>query len=268
MYRAFRNLLIYSFCVIIITCSVQAAPIISTSPENSPIKVTSDQATGSYTIVFRDQKGVETTETIKANSVASNLYARVRNGTGSLRVRFGPSTKYSILGQVTDGKAFLLTGTANGWYQILYNGRTGYISAAYSDIVSMDEIHQGNNDLGQQIVDFALQYKGYPYVYATEGPNSFDCSGFTYYIYKHFGYTLNRSSKTQVNDGVTVSKENLQKGDLVFFSRDGKTVYHVGLYIGNNQFIHASSPSVGVIISDLNSTHYSSRFYTAKRIIH
>ena len=114
---------------------------------------------------------------------------------------------------------------------------------------------------------YALQYKGYPYVYATAGPNSFDCSGFTSYVYAHFGYTLNRSSKDQIKNGVAVSKSELQPADILLFSRDGTRVTHVGLYIGEGKFIHASTSTTGVIISDLNSTYYTTHYFAARRII-
>ena len=84
-----------------------------------------------------------------------------------------------------------------------------------------------------------------PYVYGTAGPDTFDCSGFTYYVYAHFGYSLNRSSRDQVNNGVAVSKDQLQPGDLVFFSTNGSYPTHVGLYIGEGNIVHASTPRTG-----------------------
>ena len=121
---------------------------------------------------------------------------------------------------------------------------------------------------GQDVVEYAKQYLGYPYVYATAGPNTFDCSGFTSYVYKHFGYNISRSSSAQVNDGVNVEKQNLQLGDIIIFNAKGKkTIGHVGIYIGNNQFIHASSSTTGVIISDLSSANYPERYVTARRIL-
>ena len=124
-----------------------------------------------------------------------------------------------------------------------------------------------NAALADQIVAYALQFKGYPYVYATAGPNSFDCSGFTSYVYAHFGYTLNRSSKDQLKNGVAVSKSALQPADLLLFSKNGTVVSHVGLYIGGGKFIHASTSTTGVIISDLNSTYYTQHYFAARRII-
>ena len=118
-----------------------------------------------------------------------------------------------------------------------------------------------------RIVDFALQYVGYPYVYGTAGPDTFDCSGFTYYVYAHFGYSLNRSSRDQVNNGVAVSKDQLQPGDLVFFSTNGSYPTHVGLYIGDGNIVHASTPQDGVKISSLDTSYYVENYFAARRIL-
>lgn len=108
------------------------------------------------------------------------------------------------------------------------------------------------------VVDFAMKYKGYKYVFGTSGPNTFDCSGFTKYVYSQFGVSLPHSSKSQRSVGSGVSKENLKPGDILCFSG------HVGLYIGGNQFIHASNKKDGVKISNLSS--YNKRLITARRI--
>ena len=99
-------------------------------------------------------------------------------------------------------------------------------------------------------------------------PSGFDCSGFVGYVYKQCGYSLKRTaSDIFYNNGTSVDKANLQTGDLVFFSNSSESIGHVGIYIGGNQFIHASSSTVGVIISDLSSSYYVSHYQGAKRII-
>lgn len=121
---------------------------------------------------------------------------------------------------------------------------------------------------GTDIVNYAKKFLRKPYKYGANGPNAFDCSGFTSYVYKQFGYSLYRSSRDQVLNGVPVSKNNLAPGDLVLFNKKGtKTIGHVGIYIGSGKFIHASTYGVGVIISDLNSGSYPSRYNSARRII-
>ena len=125
-----------------------------------------------------------------------------------------------------------------------------------------------NSSMGSQIVSYAKQFLGVPYVYGGNGPSSFDCSGFTSYVYRHFGYTLNRTASTQLSNGVAVSKSELQPGDLVFFRYN--TSYpasHVGIYIGNGQFIHASTNKYKVQIDQLMTGHYASVYVAARRIL-
>jgi cell wall-associated NlpC family hydrolase len=250
------------------TSAAQAA-----GSSESPVTVDQNQATGSFQVVYQDQTGSETTSTVTAVSPSKELYACVTTGSDTLRVRQGPGTNYAILTSVYDGDLFLITGKVNGWYQIAINDRTGYVSAQYVVEKNLEEVEEGNpsdpadNPLAQQIVDYALQYQGYPYVYGTAGPNTFDCSGFTSYVYAHFGYTLNRSSKDQLKNGVAITKDQLQPADLVLFSANGSVVTHVGLYIGDGKIIHASTATTGVIISDLYSTYYVNHYYAARRIL-
>lgn len=118
------------------------------------------------------------------------------------------------------------------------------------------------------IIDTAYSKMGKPYVWGAEGPNSFDCSGFTSYAFRSgAGISLPRTSISQAGVGVSVSKGELRAGDLVFFDsdRDGD-ISHVGIYVGGGQFIHASS-SKGVTVSSLNSSFYSSVYKGAKRVL-
>ena len=225
-------------------------------------------------MVYQDANGVERTATIAAVAAQAENYARVTTNGDTLRVRQGPGTNYGILCSVEDGDTFPITGKTNGWYQILCNGRTGYVSAQYAKVENSDQVSKpdpddnaATNPEGNSIVAAALQYVGYPYVYGTAGPETFDCSGFTSYIYKQFGVTLNRSSKDQVNNGVAVSKSNLQQGDLVFFSTNGVYPTHVGIYIGDGNIVHASTAKDGVKISSLNTSYYTTNYFAARRIV-
>lgn len=119
---------------------------------------------------------------------------------------------------------------------------------------------------GNDIVAYAKQFLGCRYVYGASGPSSFDCSGLTMYVYKHFGYSLSHSSRVQATQGTAVTGE-LQAGDILVFSNDGKTIGHVGIYIGNDQFIHASDSSTGVIISNLSDSWNKSKYRGARRIL-
>jgi len=123
---------------------------------------------------------------------------------------------------------------------------------------------------GSDIVAYAKQYVGRPYVYGGASPSGFDCSGLVYYTYKNCaGITLSRSSAAQAGQGTKISKGELQPGDLVFFSQDGsgKNVGHVGIYIGGNQMVHASTPSTGVIITSLSESYYVKNYVCSRRIL-
>lgn len=123
-----------------------------------------------------------------------------------------------------------------------------------------------NGVTGTDIANYAKQFVGCRYVYGASGPSSFDCSGLTSYVYKHFGYSLSRSSRDQAKNGKAVTGE-LQPGDILVFSNNGKTVGHVGIYIGNDKFVHASDSSTGVIISNLHDSWNIKKYWGARRIL-
>lgn len=198
-------------------------------------------------------------------------YGRVMTNGATLNVRSGPGTDYEQVTTLYSGSVVSLVGMDNGWYKIIYKDYEGYVSSDYI-VPCLDSTgSRGDGDivtpLGQQAVEYAMQYLGVPYVWGGNGPNCFDCSGLTKYVYGHFGYTLNRTASAQLSNGVSVSRSELQPGDLVFFD-NGKVstpVSHVGIYIGNGQFIHASTNSYCVEISNL-SGHYLNTYVYARRI--
>ena len=121
--------------------------------------------------------------------------------------------------------------------------------------------------LSSKIASTAKSFLGYRYVFGGSSPSGFDCSGFTSYVYKQHGITVARTSIGQSTAGTKVSKENLLPGDLLIFSNTFRAgVSHTGLYLGNGKFIHASTSKTGVIISDLNSKHYTEKFSYGRRV--
>ncbi|BCG60436.1 hypothetical protein PUR_38610 [Paenibacillus sp. URB8-2] len=111
------------------------------------------------------------------------------------------------------------------------------------------------------------QVIGTPYLWGGTTVSGFDCTGFILYVMKKFNVnSLPRTSQSQAKEGTPVAKENLRSGDLVFFNTFGKGVSHAGIYIGNNQFAHASS-SKGVRISKLSESYYQNRYVTARRVV-
>ena len=111
----------------------------------------------------------------------------------------------------------------------------------------------GGSERAQQAVSYALAQVGKGYVMGTAGPSTFDCSGLMYAAYKQVGISLPRTSQTQFSAGTSVSKGDLQPGDLVFYYGG---ITHVGMYIGNGQIVHAANPRSGVVTASVNSMPY------------
>lgn len=124
-------------------------------------------------------------------------------------------------------------------------------------------------ELRNDLLNASKQYIGVRYVSGGTSRWGFDCSGYTQYVFNEVGISINRTCLTQLEEGIIVAKEDLQCGDLVIFSYTGDNggfASHIGIYIGNDQVIHASS-SRGVTISDLNSQYYEYHYQCARRLI-
>ena len=235
----------------------------------------------------------KTTSTIKSISKTGYVDAE------GLVVREEASTSSKELDSLSRNDKVEITGEIDGWYQIKLNGKTGYVSAKYisdkktvettsrsgstikpESVTPMEDSQETtknedkstgsstNGSSGTSVVEYAKQYLGCKYVAGGSSPEGgFDCSGFTSYVYKHFGISLSRSSKGQINDGIAVEKSNLQPGDIVVFNNSSNTsIGHVGIYIGGNSFIHAANPKEGVIITSLSSSYYQKRYVGARRV--
>lgn len=215
----------------------------------------------------------------------------------AVNVRSESNTDSDIVDSIALNDEVTVIGEENGWYKVQVNGSTGFIrkdlvsnektevtsranqidrslaqNNAQDVVVSANEGSAENVPVsasgvsGNDIAAYAQQFVGCSYVYGAAGPYSFDCSGLTSYVYGHFGYKLNRSSRDQAVQGVAVTGD-LQPGDILVFSNDGKQVGHVGIYIGNDKFVHASDSSTGVIISNLHDRWNINKYWGARRII-
>jgi len=131
------------------------------------------------------------------------------------------------------------------------------------------EVSRGNSYLNtvEKLKALIVPEMGKPYQWGATGPDSYDCSGLVYSLYGKLGITLPRVSTSQATAGVYVPKSELMYGDLVFFAADGKNVNHVGIYVGNDEFVHA--PSTGDVVkkSSLLSNYYQRTYFTARRVI-
>lgn len=190
-----------------------------------------------------------------------------------LNHRSGPGTEYSVLQAFPKGTILNIEGVENGWVKCTYNSKTGYVSAQFLNIRKDTNTDRSGSAVlrsgskGQEVVDYAAQFLGTPYVYGGTSPSGFDCSGLVYYTYKQLGYTLNRTAAGQSLNGIAVSKADLQPGDIILFG-SGSGINHAGIYAGNGTFIH--SPQTGDVVkyTDLNSGYYANRFVCARRIIY
>lgn len=184
----------------------------------------------------------------------------------NVRMRAEANTTSGILGIYDTGAVMAVLGVDGQWLHVCdTNGVTGYIR---SDLLSYGETVAATDDLGQQIVATAKQYLGTDYVWGGMSEAGFDCSGFVNYIYKLYGYSMYRVAQDMyTNNGTAVSKDQLQPGDMVFFGYSAWNITHVGMYIGNGQFIHASSSANEVVITDLSQSYYTRMYVGAKRVI-
>lgn len=214
--------------------------------------------------------------------------------TEGLKVRKESTTDSEEIDSLSKNDKVQIIGQEGKWYKIDLNGKIGYVSSKYisetkvpettsrsgstlkNENVTLQSKQEENtvqetastDSIGTKVVEYARQYLGYKYVSGGTSPSTgFDCSGFTQYVYKHFGISLNRSSLAQKSNGIEVKEDDLQPGDLVLFNNDANTrIGHVGIYIGDGDFIHASNPSDGVKITTLKTGYYQKRYVGARRV--
>ncbi len=219
---------------------------------------------GKYGYMYKSVLTVGTTNSVPAPGETMDAAGYVT--ANSVRLRSGPSTNYSTIGYYDMGTQLKITGKTGNWYAVTINSTKGYMYADYVKLKTDSD--STGTELGRQIVATAKQYLGVPYVYGGASPKGFDCSGLVYYVYGQYGYKLQRGAGSQYRtNGTPVDKADLQPGDLVFFSDNVDPIGHVGMYIGDGQFIHASSGKGQVIITDLDSYYYAEHYTGARRII-
>ena len=249
--------------------------ILATAAEGD-YAIVKEASEGWYKVDYKSISGYMSADYVNLSTTleADLGYGRVEAEGSTLNVRTGPGTDYDRVEVLYDGTVVKLLGMDNGWFKLDHNGSVGYASSDYITLCQ-DETGRRSDEtvavssLGQEIVAYAKQYLGVPYVWGGNGPNCFDCSGFTTYVYAHFGYSINRTASAQLKNGVSVARSELQAGDLVFFhnGKSSSAATHVGIYIGDGDFIHASSNSYTVEISSLYAKNYDAKYVYARRLI-
>lgn len=247
-----------------------------------------------------ESTGTENTDNNEEKTESKKeMYVKVN--TLNLREKADSSSK--ILQQLSiNEKVTVIEEVDDSWSKVEVSGITGYVATKYLSETKTETTSRGNDETrdsseetdeeddddeeedqeesqgsesdnseedndprevtGEDIVAYAKTFIGCPYVYGGTSPSGFDCSGFTQYVYKHFGYSISRTSSSQRSDGISVKKADLIAGDIVCFNG------HVGIYVGNNKFVHAENPANGVKISSLAETYYTNNYITARRIIY
>lgn len=192
----------------------------------------------------------------------------------------------TVIGQMENGTSVTILDQTREFYKIDCYDMVGYV-AKYQVALRKDGTHYiscylPSNEtqvlyyntiadamaLRHSLLALGKRFMGVPYVYGGMSPRGFDCSGFTKYIYGKHDLPLTRRASTQLGDGVVVSRENLQVGDLIFlkYAYESCEASHVGIYAGNNMVLHASS-SRGISLASLDSSFFASNYLCARRVI-
>lgn len=201
-------------------------------------------------------------------------------------VRNGAYYSASVIGQMEDGTAVTVLDETREFYRIDCYDSVGYI--ARTQIVHKEDggyyvscnadstetrtftyaAHAEALELRHSLLSLAKKQLGKPYIYGSTGMRGFDCSGLMYYLFGEHGTQLHRRASEQLQDGIIVSREGMQVGDLVFFHErwDSCPASHVGIYAGNNQIIHAST-SNGIEYADLDASYFASNFLCVRRVV-
>lgn len=222
---------------------------------------------GGYAYVVSEYINFSIPEQVNAEKVYfDNVIYGVANANG-LNVRNGATFDCTIVDTVAKGTKFKIYGEENGFFIVEIDGIERFVSNQYVDAISEEEYNRKPTG-AQAVVEEAKKYIGTPYVYGGSSPRGFDCSGFTSYVYRQMGVSLNRTAAGQASNGVSVSKSELLPGDLVLFSGySGGGIGHVGIYVGDGKMIHSPRTGYTVCIESINSGYYGARYVGARRIM-
>lgn len=270
---------------------------------NNEVVVVLEKTGSWYKVIYNLQEGYMHSDYLRVMTRENVELGYGRINAYRVNLRSGPSTSYSIVGKATEGTTAYIIGINNGWYKVICQDQICYVR---SDLLDLTEIPYENRDsekeplffrlgkstgvtpsasalnaanapaasgaasvsaLGLKIVEEAKKYIGVPYVAYGSSPNGFDCSGYTQYVARACGVTIGRTVASQWESGTYVAKEDLQPGDILFFQNTYKQgLSHVGIYVGDGQFLHAPNSNSVVCYSDLNSSYYVAHYYGARRL--
>ncbi len=235
------------------------------------------QVGGWYKVVCNGMEGYVSSAFVSFSETAEGTYQYSAATSGTdVNLRAAASTASPIVkGFHQSGTALTVTGVSGEWLRV----RDGYGAVGYvrSDLMKYKPSTAAGSaasatqsqTAGDRLVQTAMQYKGYAYVWGGMSPlTGFDCSGLCNYVCSQNGITLHRVAQDIYSyDGTAVDRSSLQPGDILCFGYGPWSITHVGIYIGNGQMIHASTSTTGVIVSDVDTSYYNSMFIGAKRVV-
>lgn len=259
--------------------------IITTLPQDTMVAVLNNSSSW-YKVVANGKEGYVSSEFLTGSLTTdfSLGSAKIVCDT-TVNFRSQPNTSSSVLASLRNGTVVSVTGVQGGWFKVTYNGQKGYVHPDYlsfsnvqgsgstgssgsSSITppSNSVSYNGSSEKRAAVLEYAAQFLGTPYVYGGSTPSGFDCSGFTSYVFKNTVGLIPRVAQAQFDATTRVSMDELLPGDLVFFGSSASSISHVGIYVGNNQFIH--SPHTGDVVKyDSLTGSYASRFQGGGRVI-
>lgn len=257
--------------------------IIATLPQDTVLAVVNNSNSW-FKVVVNGREGY-----VSGEYLTGTLTSDFNLGTGhivcdtTVNLREQPNTSSSVLASLSNSTAVSVTGVYQGWYKVSCNGKNGYVHPDYitfaavqtpapaenkapvtpdSNVVS----YTGTSEARAEVLEYAAQFLGTPYVYGGSSPSGFDCSGFTSYVFNNTVGSIPRVAQSQFNATTHVSREELLPGDLVFFGSSASSISHVGIYVGDDTFIH--SPHTGDVVKyESLSGNYASRFQGGGRVI-
>lgn len=257
--------------------------IIATLPQDTVLAVVNNSNSW-FKVVVNGREGY-----VSGEYLTGTLTSDFNLGTGhivcdtTVNLREQPNTSSSVLASLSNSTAVSVTGVYQGWYKVSCNGKNGYVHPDYitfaavqtpapaenkapvtpdSNVVS----YTGTSEARAEVLEYAAQFLGTPYVYGGSSPSGFDCSGFISYVFNNTVGSIPRVAQSQFNATTHVSREELLPGDLVFFGSSASSISHVGIYVGDDTFIH--SPHTGDVVKyESLSGNYASRFQGGGRVI-
>lgn len=207
------------------------------------------------------------------NEVVSVLNFTVKDISGP-KINLAADSVEVVKGDPFDPRAYLVSAvdnkdgdvTANVAISSIDTSSTGNKEVTYtvSDVLGNKSVAILNVKVytpGTKILETAYTKLGSPYVWGATGPNSFDCSGFTSWVYRQHGISLSRTAQSQSQGGTSVERGDLQPGDLVFFGSSSSRITHVGIYIGDGKMVHSPQTGDVVKISSLHKNYVCARRY-------